>query len=181
MQELEEKVDFWQIIDQRHSVRRFAPDVDVPPEFVQRLLVAATRAPSAGNRQPWHFYVVRDPAVKTALAAAAYGQEFVSQAPVAIVVCSDAEQSAERYGQRGRELYCLQDTAAATEHILLAAVSLGLGGCWVGAFDEPRVARALGLPVRHRPVAILPIGEPAYAPAMDSGRRPTETVASYIG
>ena len=64
-------MDFWQVIDERHSVRRFEPDVDVPPELVQRLLVAATRAPSAGNRQPWYFYVVRDPTVKAALTAAA--------------------------------------------------------------------------------------------------------------
>jgi nitroreductase len=174
-------MDFWQVIDERHSVRHFEPNVDVPPEFVQRLLVAATRAPSAGNRQPWYFYVVRDPTVKSALAAAAYGQEFVSQAPVAIVVCSDAEQSAERYGQRGRELYCLQDTAAATAQILLAAVALGLGACWVGAFDEERAAGALDLPVRHRPVAILPIGKPAYASAIGSSRRPVAAVASYIG
>lgn len=174
-------MDFWQVLDERHSVRSFDPAGDVPQETVERLLAAAIRAPSAGNCQPWHFYVVRDPEVKSALARAAYGQGFVARAPVVIVVCADAERSAVRYAQRGRDLYCLQDTAAATEHILLAAVALGLGGCWVGSFDERRAADVLSLPGRQRPVAILPIGRPAGPPAMRTSRRPLEVVASYGG
>jgi nitroreductase len=174
-------MDLWQAIEERYSVRAFAPDVEVSPEVVERMLQAAIRAPSAGNRQPWHLYVVRDPDVRKGLAAAAGGQGYVAQAPVAVVVCADAEQSAARYGTRGRELYCLQDTAAVVEHILLAAVALGLGGCWVGAFDEQEAARVLDLPSHHRPVAILPIGKPAGRPSKRTSRRPLETVASYIG
>jgi nitroreductase len=173
-------MDFWQVVQDRYSVRRFDPTEDVSPEVVERLLEVAIRAPSAGNRQPWHFCVVRDPEVQQGLVAAAYGQEFVAQAPVVIVVCADAERSAERYRQRGRELYCLQDTAAAAEHILLAAVASGLGGCWVGAFDELRAARVLDLPHQHRPVAILPIGKPAEEPAVRRSRRPLQAVVSYF-
>jgi nitroreductase len=174
-------VDFWQVVEARASIRNFDPAVGVPPETVERILQAAIRAPSAGNRQPWHFYVVRDPALRQGLAAAAYGQSFVAQAPVAIVVCADAEQSAARYGQRGRELYCLQDTAAATEQILLAAAASGLGGCWVGAFDEQEAARVLDLPHRRRPVAILPIGKPAGTPGRRTPRQALEAVVSYVG
>jgi nitroreductase len=173
-------MDFWQVVDERYSVRSFEPSVDVPPETVERILQAAVRAPSAGNRQPWHFYVVRDPAVRGALAAAAYGQEFVAQAPIAIVVCVDPEQSAERYGQRGRELYCLQDTGVATGTILLAAVAAGFGSCWVGAFDERRAARALDLDRRLRPVAILPIGKPATGLVAASPRRPLQAVVTHM-
>jgi nitroreductase len=174
-------MDFWQVLESRHSVRNFDPGVSVPPETVERLLQAAIRAPSAGNRQPWHFYVVRDPAVRQGLVEAAWGQGFIAQAPLAIVVCADADQSARRYGQRGRELYCLQDTAAAVEHILLAAVALGLGGCWIGAFDEGHAVRVLNLPRQHRPVAILPIGKPARETATRTARRPLEQVVSYVG
>lgn len=174
-------MEFWQVIEERHSVRAFDPDAEVSPEIVERLLQAAIRSPSAGNRQPWHFYVVRDAAVRQGLAAAAYGQDFVSEAPLVIVVCADPEQSAARYGARGRELYCLQDTAAATAHILLAAVALGLGGCWVGAFDERQAAHVLDLPTRHRPVAILPIGKPEGSPPARTGRRALEMVASHVG
>jgi nitroreductase len=172
-------MDFWQVIESRRSIRRFDPAADVPPEMVERLLSAAILAENAGNRQPWHFYVVRDPEMRQGLVAAAHGQGFISQAPVAIVVCADAEQSAGRYGQRGRELYCLQDTAAAVDHILLAAVALGLGSCWVGAFDEGEAARVLDLPDHHRPVAILPIGKPAEAPARRP-RQPLKEVATYL-
>jgi nitroreductase len=173
-------MDFWQVVEARTSVRDFDPSVNISPEILERILEVAIRAPSAGNRQPWHFYVVRDPAVRQGLAAAAYGQTFVAQAPVAIVVCADAEQSAGRYGQRGRELYCLQDTAGAAEHILLAAVASGLGGCWVGAFDEQQAAHALNLPDRHRPVAILPIGKPAGLRGRHTPRQPLQAVVSYL-
>jgi nitroreductase len=173
-------MDFWQVLENRYSVRRFDPAAGVTPEMVERLLNAAICAPSAGNRQPWHFYVVRDAVRKRGLAEAC-GQGFVSQAPLVIVVCADAAQSAARYGQRGRTLYCLQDTAAATEHILLAAVALGLGGCWVGAFDEKLAARVLDLPRRHRPVAILPIGKPAEESAMRTSRQPLSSVATHVG
>jgi nitroreductase len=174
-------MDFWQVLEKRSSVRDFEPGVEVSPEAVERLLSAAIRAPSAGNLQPWHFYIVRNPALRWELAAAAGDQEAVGQAPVVIVVCADAERSASRYRRRGRELYCLQDTAAATEHILLAAVALGLGACWVGAFDEHRAARVLNLPRRHRPVAMLPIGKPAGSPTRRTSRQPLENVASFIG
>jgi nitroreductase len=174
-------MDFWQVIENRYSVRDFEPDVDVPPEVVDRVLQAAVRAPSAGNRQPWHFYVVRDPGVQKDLASAAYGQEFVAQAPVVFVVCADPEQSAERYRQRGRELYCLQDTANAAEHILLAAVASGFGGCWVGAFDERRAARALDLPHHRRPIAILPIGRPASEQSTRTLRQPLGAVVTRVG
>jgi nitroreductase len=180
LHEREENMDFWQVLQDRHSVRNFDPTAEIPPETVERILEAAIQAPSAGNRQPWHFYVVRNLGMRQGLAAAAYGQGFIAQAPVAIVVCADAEQSAGRYGDRGRTLYCLQDTAAATEHILLAAVALGLGSCWVGAFDEAHAARVLGLPGRHRPVAILPIGRPARESARRTPRQPLQQVVSYI-
>jgi nitroreductase len=174
-------MDFWEVLERRHSVRDFESSVEVAPESVEQLLQAARQAPSAGNRQPWHFYVVRDPEVRRGLAGAAYGQSFVAEAPLVIVVCADPERSAARYAQRGRELYCLQDTAAAAEHILLAAVALGLGGCWVGAFDEGQAAKVLELPRHHRPVAILPIGKPAGERAIGTPRRALQDTASFVG
>lgn len=172
-------MDFWEVIEERHSVRRFERR-DVPEEMVERLLGAAIRAPSAGNCQPWRFFVVRRPEVKTALAEAAWGQYFVAQAPLIIVVCAEPQRSAGRYGRRGVELYCLQDTAAATTHILLAATALGLGACWVGAFDEQAAARALNLPAGLRPVALIPVGYPAREPGGRTSRRRLQEVAETI-
>jgi nitroreductase len=172
-------MDFWETIEKRHSVRSFLPE-DVPEEDVRKILMAAIRAPSAGNRQPWHFYVVRNPQVKRKLAQAALNQEFVAQAPVVIVVCAEPSRSAARYGSRGSELYCLQDTAAATEHILLAATALGYGSCWVGAFDEAGVAAVLNLPSNLRPVAMVPIGKPGREASARTSRRPLEEVCTFL-
>jgi nitroreductase len=173
-------IDFWQVLEERRSVRAFDTAVGVAPETVEAILTAAILAPSAGNRQPWHFYVVRNDAARQALAAAANGQEFVGQAPVVIVVCADAEQSATRYGDRGRSLYCIQDTAAAVEHILLSVVALDLGCCWVGSFDEALVAHVLDLPRNRRPVALLPIGRPARKARSGTTRHALSAVTSFV-
>jgi len=173
-------VDLWQALEARHSVRGFDQGLDVSPETVTKLLQAAVRAPSAGNCQPWHFYVVRDRSIKQALAQAALSQWFLSEAPVVIVVCADPERSARRYGDRGRHLYCLQDTAAATQNLLLAAVASGLGACWVGAFDEQATSRALQLPGRLRPLAIVPLGYPAERSAHPSERLPLDSVVTKV-
>ncbi len=173
-------MDFWQTVQARQSVRAFDQERDVPSETVTRLLEAAIRAPSAGNCQPWRFFVVRNEEIKRDLARAALDQWFVSTAPVVIVVCADPERSARRYGNRGRHLYSLQDTAAATENLLLAAAAAGLGACWVGAFDEEEVARALDLDPLLRPVAILPIGYPAKDLGARAERRPLGAVIELI-
>jgi len=173
-------MDFWQVIEARHSVRAFDPREDVSPEAIQRILEAAIQAPSAGNRQPWHFVVVRREQVRQRLANAAGGQSFVAQAPVVIVVCTDPGRSAERYGERGTNLYCIQDTAAAVEHILLAATALGLGCCWVGAFDHSAAAGALQLSATLHPVAMIPIGVPMRLSGRVTTRRDLDDVVTYV-
>ena len=169
-------MDFWEVIERRYSLRDFDPARDVAPEDVEKILRAAIRAPSAGNLQPWFFVVVREEKKKEALARAALDQRFVARAPVVVVVCADPDRSAMRYGGRGVSLYCLQDTAAATENLLLAAVALGLGGCWVGAFHEEEAARALDLPSHLRPVAIVPLGHATRPPAGRTPRRDLKEV-----
>jgi len=119
----------------------------------------ANLAPSAGNLQAREFIIVDDPEIKKRLSIASLDQDFIVEAPVNIVVCADLDRI-DPYGKRGRELYCLQDAAAAVEHILLLATDYDLGTCWVGAFDENKVSKILNLPPYIRPVAIIPIGYP---------------------
>ena len=148
----------------RRSIRAFKKQ-HVPEEIVEKLINAASWAPSAGNIQPWEFVIVRKPAVKKRLAQAALNQEFVEEAPVVIVVCADEERSSMGYSFRGRTLYCIQDTAAATQNILLTAYSLGLGACWIGAFNEDEAKKAVNAPEEIRPMAILPVGYPNETPS----------------
>jgi len=171
-------MDVLEAIRRRRSIRRFLSNRDVDEKDLMTLLEAATLAPSAGNAQPWRFIVIRTPELKEALARAALGQGFVAEAPVVIVVCVDRARARAAYGERGESLYCIQDTAAAVQNINLAAVSLGLGTCWVGAFDEAEVMMALDLPASLRPVALIPLGHPAESPR-PRPRRPLDEVVEY--
>ena len=158
----------------RKSVRAFAPK-GLTDEEIQTLIDAAVHAPSAGNMQPWGFVAVRDRAVKEELVEASRGQAFIATAPVVIVVCVDPARNAQRYGDRGKTLYCLQDTAAAIENIMITAAHNGLATCWIGAFDEGMAAEAVGLPVGVRPVAMIPVGYPDQDPT-PRPRRPVSEV-----
>lgn len=162
-------------IRERRSVRRFE-NTEVPTATIGRILECARLTPSAGNRQPWLFLVVYQKEKRKQLAELANRQDFVAEAPVVMVVVADIPRSAERYGSRGATLYCLQDTAAAVQNILLAATGFGLGTCWVGDFDEEGVAHLFDLDyTRQRPVAIIPIGYPAENPR-PRPRRPIEEI-----
>ncbi len=155
-------MDTLEAIRKRRSVRSFKPD-PIPEEDLRKILEAASWAPSAGNCQPLELVVVKDPGVKEEVMEAAFGQSFVGEAPVVVVVCAEVERTTRRYGRRG-ELFYVQDTAAATQNLLLAATALGYGTCWVGAFSEEEVAKALRLPRGVRPLAIVPIGKSAESP-----------------
>lgn len=158
----------------RCSCRRFA-DTPLTQAQLEHILDAAVWAPSAGNLQPWRFVVAGSAELRRRLARAA-GQDFVAEAPVVIAVCAVPGESAPRYGERGTSLYCLQDTAAATQNLLLAATELGLGSCWVGAFEEAAAAAALGIPAAWRPVALVPVGHPLEAPGPRHRRAKDEIV-----
>ena len=170
-------MDVLEAIKGRRSIRAFKSN-DVSPEIVEKLLEAASWAPSAGNIQPWEFIVVRKPETKKALAEAALDQTFIEEAPVVIVVCANKNSSSQGYGIRGRTLYCLQDTAASIQNILLTAYSLGLGTCWVGAFKEDEAREILKVPQGVRPVAMIPVGYPAEAP-LQRNRRLTSQIVHY--
>ncbi|MCS7095946.1 MAG: nitroreductase family protein [Candidatus Bathyarchaeota archaeon] len=172
-------MDVFEAIKGRRSIRAYK-DKDVPAEVVEKLIEAARWAPSAGNIQPWEFIVVRNPETRRRLAEAALGQYFIEEAPVVIVVCANEVRSAQGYGMRGKSLYCLQDTAAATQNLMLAAYAMGLGTCWVGAFREEEAKRVLKVPDGVRPVAIIPIGYPAETPTPPI-RRSTKQIIHYEG
>jgi len=157
-------VEIFGIFKSRRSIRSFTGE-NVSDEKIEKIIEAARWAPSAGNIQPWEFIVIRRLETKREIAKAALNQFFIEEAPVVIVVCADEARSSRVYGSRGASLYCIQDTAAAIENMLLAICALGLGACWVGAFNEEEVKRILRIPRGLRPVAIIPIGHPAERPS----------------
>lgn len=160
----------------RRSIRSFKPK-PVERDKEELLLKAATLAPSAGNLQSRFFYFVRDKPLIEALRKAALGQDCLD-APLLIVACADLRAAAD-YGQRGRELYSTQDVSTSVENILLAATSLGLGTCWVGAFDEDAVRSVLKIPRHLRPEALIPVGYPDEHP-VPKKLKPLEELARFV-
>jgi len=151
-------MDFWQVIKNRHCTRSFNQERDVSDELLNKVISAAKMAPSAGNMQDWRFKVVREQTTKEKLAQAAFEQMFIAQAPIVAVICSDLEVAQMYYGQRGVNLYAIQNIAAAAQNLFLACIAERLGACWVGAFNEEKVSQILQLPQSWRPMVIMPIG-----------------------
>jgi nitroreductase len=156
-------MDFFDVVRERRSVRAFQ-DRAVNPDLIRRVLETAIAAPSAGNRQAYKIYLVDTAEGKAALAAAAWGQQFLSAAAAVLVFCADPGQSSKKYGDRGERLYALQDATIACSFAMLAATALGLATVWVGAFHDEAVHAAIGSPKGIAPVAMLPLGYAAESP-----------------
>ena len=141
----------------RRSIRKYT-DQPVPDEVVKHLLEAAMSAPSANNKQPWHFVVIRDRGLLDAIPTFHPYSGMLKEAAVAILVCGDTRSQA-------LEGYWVQDCSAATQNILIAINALGLGGVWLGIY--PREERVEGfrklveLPDCIMPLSLISIGHPA--------------------
>jgi len=155
-------MDFQDVVKVRTSIRSFS-DQHVEPDKIGQALECARLAPSWANRQCWSFIVVRKREQIEVLAkAAGTSNRWLSKAPVVIVACGDPNLS----GTRNDIKYFVVDVAIALEHLVLAATDLGLGTCWIGAFDEDKVKQILGIPDKIRVVALTPIGYPAARPGV---------------
>jgi len=150
-------MNIFDAIVSRKSVVDFKKDT-VDDKLIGVMLHMATYAHSAGDMQEWNFLVVRDDERKKKLYDAALEHPLVKKAPVIIVVCADLEKASLRYQKRGEVFYSVQDTAAAVMLMLVTANALGLGGVWIGSFDEERVKDILFLPAKFRPVAMIAVG-----------------------
>ena len=168
-------MDFFKVIEGRHSVRSYA-DKPIPADKLQRILEAINRAPSAGNRQAFEVYLLRGPGQRSLLVQAGNEQDFLGQAPIVLVFCAHAGLDVDRYGRRGAELYCIQDATIACTFAMLAASALGLSTVWVGAFNEEAVRDIICAPRTERPVAMLPIGYAAETPRI----RPRRDLAALV-
>jgi nitroreductase len=166
---------FIELAEKRCSIRSYKTD-PVPEEILKEVLTAGQLAPTAKNLQPFQFIVVTtDPALDAL--AAAYPAPFFREAPVAIVVCSEAEKGWVR-NRHDNKNYTDVDCAIAIDHMSLAATDLGLGSCWIGAFNPEMVKSAMGLPEGVEPLAMLLIGY-ANAGGLDKKRKPLEELVRY--
>ena len=149
-------------IANRKSVRAYT-DEPVSDADIETLLRAAMAAPSAMNRQPWEFIVLKDRDSLDLLAGKLRHAKMLQQAPLAIVVCAETMLTL-RDGTVVENMFWEHDASAATENLLLAAEAIGLGAVWTAASDPERsaiVKDALGIPGTIMPLCVVPIGHPA--------------------
>jgi len=152
-------MDLFEVISRRYSVRAYRSD-SVEEEKLRRILEAARLAPTAANRQAFQILVIPTAGREKELGRI-YGAAWFVQAPLVLGVCTLPGQA---WTRKDGKNYADVDAAIVMDHIVLAATALGLGTCWVAAFDPVAAREVLGLPPEVEPVVFTPLGYPADAP-----------------
>lgn len=155
-------MDVFEAIRTRRSIRKYQ-NKPFPWDHMVTILEAGKYAPCAGNILNWKFTVVKNEGNRAAIAKAC-NQEWMADAPVHIVVVAEPMKAERFYGTRGARTYTVQGAAASMENMILTAHSLGLGTCWVGAFDDDELFRILKLSEETSVQGIITIGYPAENP-----------------
>jgi nitroreductase len=166
-------MDLFETIESRYSVRGYKPD-PVSDETLHRVLQAARQAPTAANRQPFRILVIHTEGREEELRRV-YGRPWFTDAPLVLAVVAVPGEAWRRSDDKP---YDEVDATIAMDHLVLAATALGLGTCWIAAFDPAAARDVLGLPDDVEPVAFTPLGYPDKGPAT-TGRRPLEELVKY--
>jgi nitroreductase len=155
----------------RRSVRSYK-NMEIENDKIDKILEAGRLSPSANNRQEWKFIVAKNTETKKKLARAAMNQSFIGQAPVVLAACATESKAVMSCGH---PTYAV-DLSIAFAYMLLQAYELGLGTCWIGAFNEDEVKSVLGVPKDVRVVALSPLGYPATDALPRSRKRLDEII-----
>ena len=167
-------MDVLEAIRKRKSVRKYL-NKKVEEDKLFAVLEAGRLAPSASNRQEWRFIIVRYQVSKKKLAEAANNQSFIAEASIVIAACAETDEHVMSCGQACYPI----DVAIALDHITLAAVELGLGTCWIGAFDEKKVKQILEIPSEIRVVALMPLGYPYDSSMVNKNRLSLNEISKF--
>ena len=166
-------MDVFESIRSRRSIRSYR-DKSIEDEKLWAVLEAGRSAPSASNRQDWRMIVVRDQETRGKLAVTHHNHGFIADVPVVIVACGT---NPSRIMVGGKPA-CAIDVAIAIDHMTLAATALGLGTCWMGAYEEGPIKKLLGVPDEVDVVVLLALGYPAESPP-PRPRRPFDDVVCF--
>ena len=161
----------FEAISDRRSIRKYK-NTEIEDEKLEKILESARIAPSAANRQEWKFIVIKNEETRKKLVDAANGQKFVAQAPVTIIACST---ESERIMPCGQYAYTV-DISIAVSFMILEATELGLGTCWLGAYNEEEVKKILDIPEEIRVPAMFTVGYADETP----GPRPRKDLDKII-
>ncbi|MDD5676216.1 MAG: nitroreductase family protein [Chitinivibrionales bacterium] len=148
---------FLELAEKRYSVRKYK-NTPIDDTLLLKVLQAGRIAPSAANKQPCYFVVVREQEQRTRMASV-YKRPWFSEAPIIITVCIDRKTCWVR--SQDNQAYAQADAAIAMDHLTLAATEIGLGTCWIAAFNPIEARNILKLPDNIEPVVMTPLGYPA--------------------
>lgn len=165
---------FLDIAKSRYSVRGY-DNKEVEKDKLLQILEAGRLAPSAVNYQPVHFIVITDEEQKKKIYET-YPRGWLEEAPVIIVACGDHSVSWKR---RDGKDHCDIDVAIAVDHMTLAAADLGLGTCWICAFDAEKCSKLLKLPDNLEPMVLLPVGYPKQGRLTEIKRKGLDEIVSW--
>ncbi|MBN1119492.1 MAG: nitroreductase family protein [Anaerolineae bacterium] len=166
-------MDFLKLVQERVSVRGYRPD-PIPDDVLNQVLEAGRAAPTAKNLQPFQILVIHTEGREEELRRI-YNKDWFVEAPIVMVIAALRDEA--YVGRRGKD-YADVDCAIAMDHMILAATSLGLGTCWIGAF-EPDVAReVLGMPDEAEPIVFTPLGYPDDAGRVKQ-RKPLDQIVRW--
>ena len=173
------------LIKKRRSVRKYL-DKPILRDDIVKCIEAAMLAPSACNSQPWKFIIVDNQSLKNEICEKAFSgiysmNKFASSAPILIVVVSEKETFFSAVGGqlRGTKYYLL-DIGIACEHLILQAIELGIGSCWIGWFNEKVVKKILKIPRSKKVDAIISLGY-YEGKVLPKQRKPQEEIALFNG
>lgn len=153
----------------RRSIRHYKRK-SIPDEIRDRILEAGRQAPSAANRQPWHFVVVTDAELKGRLATGRYNSFIEESAFTVVGVVLPYDRVSEKWG--------VVDVTIAMQNMVLAAEVQGVGSCWIGDFKEEEVKRLLGMPEEAKVVALITMGFPDEQPE-PKPKKPLSEIVHY--
>jgi len=167
-------MEFQELIKQRYSVRAYKPD-DVPSDVIDKIVEAARLAPTAANRQSFKLFIIKTAGFKEELKKV-YPRDWFIQAPYVVGIYGIPEGN---WVRRDGKNYTDVDSAIVMDHVILAATDMGLGTCWIGAFDPEAARKFLDLPQDMEPIAFTPLGYPADQPGIKK-RKPIDQLVHYI-
>ena len=170
------RMSMLEIAEKRHAVRTFLPK-EVEQSKLDYILNCMRLAPSAGNIQPWRFYIAKSEAAREAVLQS-YTIGNIKGKPMFIVACGDASAAWKRPSD-GRN-YMPVDVAIATEHLVLAATEQGLSTCWLGHFDPRKMSDVLQIPSMLTPIAVIAIGYSEPDRKSRTGRKALEEITKII-
>lgn len=164
-------------IKQRAGCRKYL-DKALDREIIGAILDSGRYAPSAGNLQDRSFIVVKDPEKKKEISFACGKQTWMQTAPVLVIVLAENKKNEKFYGERGKIIYSIQDTAFAVENMLLAATELGIGSSLVVGFNEEKLIDILEIQEPAKPYAIVTLGY-AAKPEKPSSKYPLDNFVFF--